>query len=133
MAMPGADEEDRPTFPDDPSVQHRHLSRLLHRLKHAVRAQDGACDLLALLIEDTQQHFASEEHMMERAEYPQFEEHCQRHAKLLGHLESLRSECKTRNIALTPAVADQLHNWFVDHELTSDADMLAFLGLAPER
>ena len=131
--MRGVEEGDRPTYPDDPAMQHRHLSRLLHRLQQAARTQDGGCELLDLLVEDAQQHFASEEHLMERAEYPQFEDHCQRHAKLLGHIEALRQECKSGNISLTPAVADQLHNWFVDHELTADADMQAFLRLAPER
>lgn len=129
--MRQADDEDRPTYPDDPTLQHKNLGRLLHRLQHASRAGDPeACAVLETLIEETQQHFASEEHAMERAEYPQLDDHCQRHAKLLAHLELLGAECRTRNI-LSPAVVDQLHNWFVDHEQTADAELLAFLGFAP--
>jgi len=122
--------EDRPTFPDDPSVQHGHLARLLARLKETVAAGAEAgevCQALAVLVADVRQHFDSEEYSMDRAEYPLRDEHRERHAKFLHHLESVRAECGKEERGLAPAVAEQLENWFFDHEQTADAELLSYL------
>ena len=120
---------DRPTFPDDPSVQHSHLARLLVRLKAVSVANDPGevCRMLDLLASDVRQHFASEEYMMERMDYSLIDEHRERHAKFIHHLERLQAECGDVGGSLAPAVAEQLENWFHDHEHTADADLLSFL------
>jgi hemerythrin-like metal-binding protein len=128
------DDEDRPTFPDDPAVQHENLARLLLRLEQLACADAegrGICELLSALLGNAALHFAAEEHAMERAEYPDLEEHRNRHAKLMRHIEQLRSECEARGGKLSPAIAEQLQKWFDDHEQTADAEMLSFLGIAP--
>lgn len=125
--------EDRPTFPDDPSVQHSHLARLLLRLKNVVVASNDPKEvvtMLEVLIVDVRLHFAAEEHTMERAEYPAIEEHRERHAKFVHHLETLQAECGTRGSGMAPAVAEQLENWFHDHEQTADAELLSFMATA---
>ena len=131
MQLEDDEAEDRPTFPDDPSVQHSHLARLLLRLKHVASASNEPKEvsaMLDMLIVDVRQHFAAEEHTMERAEYPAIEEHRERHSKFVHHLERLQAECAERGGGLAPAVAEQLENWFNDHEQTADAELLSFLG-----
>jgi hypothetical protein len=41
---------------------------------------------------------------------------------------SVRAECVDGNKGLAPVVAEQLENWFHDHEQTADADLRAHLG-----
>lgn len=124
------DGEDRPTFPDDPSVQHSQLATALAQLKRAARAGGdprGVCSLLGALIEDLRQHFAAEEYAMERDDYPHTEDHREGHRKFLRHIERVRAECVDGNKGLAPVVAEQLENWFHDHEQTADADLRAHL------
>ncbi len=122
--------EDRPTFPDDPSVQHGHLAGLLSRLERLTSTQHGlpqVQSLLEVIISDVSQHFAAEEYAMGRAGYPQLDDHRLRHGKLLRHLETLREENVSGGGPLVPAVAQQLVNWFRDHEHTADAELQAFM------
>lgn len=122
--------EDRPTFPDDPTVQHGHLAGLLMRLARLTSAPHEAPQVQALLdviITDVSQHFAAEEHSMERTGYPQLDDHRARHGKLMRHLETLRAENAAGGRPLVPAVAEQLVNWFRDHEQTADSEMQAFV------
>ncbi|MBK7585573.1 MAG: hemerythrin family protein [Myxococcales bacterium] len=129
--MLGDDEAgDRPTFPDDPSIQHGHLAGLLARLKAIVSAEHEprqVFELLHVLLTDVRQHFAAEEHTMDRLEYPLLEEHRERHSKFLRHLETVETETRALKAGLSAAVATQLENWFHDHEQTADADLLAYL------
>ncbi len=122
--------QERPTFPDDPTVQHGHLARSLTTLQNAVKASgDGRAvrQLLDHLIEDLRQHFAAEEHAMERAEDPQLDDHRERHHKFLLHLERVRADAGEHASGFSPAVAEQVERWFHDHEQTADADLRAFL------
>lgn len=124
--------EDRPTFPDDPSVQHGHLATSLSQLRRVVQAgsEPGVvCELMDRLLGDLRLHFAAEEHAMERGEYPQLEEHRERHHKFLRHVEAVRADCADRSKGLSPVVAEQLENWFHDHEQTADAELRAHFGV----
>jgi len=105
-----------------PSIDadHRHLHDLLNLFLR--RASEEAeprelAQILNTLIERTREHFAREEAMMDRTDYPELAAHKAEHDRLLaqlGHIHERYLEGEAPH-QLTRDTAEFLTRWLVDH------------------
>ncbi len=118
---------------DIPEIDSQHetmisLVNLLHEtmLQGADKAAlDG---LLSQLIEHTQTHFAYEEELMSRYNYPGYEEHKLEHNRLIQHLADLIERYKSGELLLSFAVVLELKGWAVVHIVKLDKRLGTFLN-----
>ena len=118
---------------DIPEIDSQHetmisLVNLIHEtmLQGADKATlDG---LLSQLLEHTQTHFAYEEELMSRYNYPGYEEHKSEHDSLLQHLVDLTARYNKGELLLSFAVALELKGWAVVHIEKSDKPLGTFLN-----
>jgi|GEM_PF-4581150 len=102
---------------------HKQEIELVTKLYNAAKANESklAFELLNELIKETQQHFLSEEHMMQEADYPDYHSHKHEHMMQLLDLQSILSFYEMTNDthsiytyledALTPWVIAHVQNW----------------------
>ena len=117
---------------DIPEIDSQHealisLINLLHEtmLQGADKASlDG---LLSQLLEHTQTHFAYEEGLMSRYNYPGYEAHKSEHERLMQHLLDLTDRYKNGDLLLSFAVVLELKGWALVHIEKSDKPLGTFL------
>jgi hemerythrin-like metal-binding protein len=107
-------------------ITHRAFVNLVNAL--------GACDrsrfveLFPELVVHTRAHFAAEEEMMERSEFPATSEHRSEHARVLGEMERFAAGLRDGRTQLARAyVIDALPRWFYLHAETMDSALAAHL------
>jgi hemerythrin len=118
---------------DIPEIDSQHetmisLVNLLHEtmLQGADKAAlDG---LLSQLLEHTQTHFAYEEELMSRYNYPGYEKHKSEHYRLIHHLVDLTERYKSGELLLSFAVIFELKGWAVVHIAEFDKPLGTFLN-----
>jgi len=88
-------------------------------------ALDG---LLSRLLEHTQTHFAYEEELMSRYNYPGYEAHKSEHNRLMQHLIDLAERYSNGKLLLSFAVALELKGWAAVHIEKSDKPLGTFLN-----
>jgi len=88
-------------------------------------ALDG---LLSRLLEHTQTHFAYEEELMSRYNYPGYEAHKSEHNRLMQHLIDLAERYSNGELLLSFAVALELKGWAAVHIEKSDKPLGTFLN-----
>jgi hemerythrin len=118
---------------DIPEIDSQHerligLVNLLHEtmLQGADRAAlDG---LMSQLLEHTRTHFAYEEQLMSRYNYPGYEAHKAEHNRLMQHLTDLAERYTKGELLLSFAVVLELKGWAVVHIEKSDKPLGAFLN-----
>lgn len=112
-------------------TQHRHLFDLINGLWACVLSPMPPPQLLvalARLEQHTLAHFADEEHFMRLMDYPLLPEHAQQHQRFLAHLEAERQRVETGQ-DLTPAQAQVITDWLLDHIDVADRSYAAFTQL----
>jgi hemerythrin len=87
-------------------------------------ALDG---LLSQLLENTQIHFAYEEELMSRYNYPGYEEHKSEHNSLIQQLVKLTTRYNKGELLLSFAVVLELKGWAVVHIEKLDKPLGTFL------
>jgi len=110
--------------------QHETMINLVNQIHETMLqgADRAALDgLLSQLLEQTQVHFAYEEELMSRYNYPGFEEHKSEHNSLVQHLVDLTARYKRGELLLSFAVALELKNWAVVHIEQLDKPLGTFL------
>jgi hemerythrin-like metal-binding protein len=110
--------------------QHETLIRLINLLHETMLqgADKAALDkLLSQLLEHTQAHFAYEEDLMTRYNYPGYELHKSDHNRLMQHLMDLTARYKQGEILLSFAVVLELRGWALVHIEKSDKLLGTFL------
>ena len=118
---------------DIPEIDSQHeslinLINLLHEtmLQGADKATlDG---LLSQLLEHTQTHFAYEEVLMSRYNYPEFEAHKSEHKRLMQHLVDLTDRYNNGDLLLSFAIVLELKGWALVHIENSDKPLGTFLN-----
>jgi hemerythrin len=106
---------------------HQRLLRRVNALLAAVASGGPATVQSALgeLRSETEAHFAREETLMREAHYPELEQHCARHQRLLRELSTLRVTLDASGKLRVPfAPAKYIRRWFAAH-ITGDDRMLA--------
>jgi len=118
---------------DIPEIDSQHemmisLVNLIHEtmLEGADKATlDG---LLLQLLEHTQTHFAYEEELMSRYNYPGFEAHRSEHSRLIEHLVDLIARYNKGELLLSFAVVLELKGWAIVHIEQLDKQLGTFLN-----
>ena len=111
--------------------QHRHIIALVNAVETAA-SDDGGLDtidaVLSHLVRFLENHFSSEERLMEAIAYPSLEEHRQQHRACVALLSRLTAE---REIDIERVIV-WLSDWLENHVLGSDQGYAAFLRDDPE-
>ena len=118
--------DDGPEIPKDLSVgipaideEHRHILRMIHRLKAAGadRGGDAAREVLLDLREYTVRHFKHEESLLLSADYPEIDEHIAEHRSLTKKVDQLMAESGQMH---RDNLMQLLDNWIRHHILEVD-------------
>lgn len=105
--------------------QHKGLVKTLNDLHAAMMAgqEKGVTgDLLKTLVKYTHQHFAAEETLMQRAQYPQFAAHCGQHKDLTAQVEKFVGRYERGEISLNVDLLMFLRDWLMKHIQKSDRE-----------
>ena len=116
-------------------AEHRHLVSLVNALHEAQtkgNGQNECAELLKKIVEHAKLHFAHEEQLMTESAYPRLERHRAQHA---GLISSVANTCSwvdtgaidTNHSAVSAALLNFLKKCLLDHIVTHDMDMGAFL------
>jgi hemerythrin-like metal-binding protein len=111
--------------------QHETMISLVNQLHETMLqgADKAALDgLLSQLLEHTQTHFAYEEELMSRYNYPGYEEHKSEHNRLIQDLVEFTGRYKKGELLLSFAVALELKGWAVVHIEKLDKPLGTFLN-----
>jgi len=107
--------------------EHQWLFSLVAKSQAALSS--GCCrqieEIFDELFDYTCRHFANEEALMARIQYPHYLDHCQQHERLRSRLQQLRSEERK----CQPAIATMtfLVDWLKCHTTTSDRRIGSFM------
>jgi hemerythrin len=108
---------------DSIDKQHQKLFDMLNELHDAMKLGKGgqvAPIVLKSLVQYTRQHFADEERMMLRANYPEFARHKAEHDKLTADVVQMVHDFEAGKIPLSMKLLDFLRQWLQKH--INDAD-----------
>jgi len=117
--------------------QHKGLFSTLNALHNALLNHDDLAHVdkfLTVLTRQTETHFHSEEEFMCTYDYPDYESHKRIHDLLLHQLEDLQSAQQSlgtkhfrQHWLERQEIADFLSQWLVDHIVSEDLKLGAFL------
>ncbi len=113
--------------------QHQKLFDIVNELHDAMKAGKGSQltpEIVKRLAEYAWEHFAHEEDMMKRANYPDFSNHKAEHDKLKGEVARMASGIRGGNAILTMHLQEFLCNWLQSHILQRDMKYSAPLRAA---
>ncbi len=117
---------------DDLDADHRRLLDKIDDLLNALSHRDETRVLMACgaLRAAAHEHFATEEALMRDAQYPDLEQHCLSHRRLLDSLTALRFTLDSaERFATTMGPYVFLERWFVAHLANDDRRFDAFMAL----
>jgi len=103
--------------------EHQQLFVLAERLHRAMLEGNGKAILvnfLARLVDYTCYHFAHEEQLMERIEYPGYGQHQQEHRELRSRAREMQDRAASGEVTMTIDVAQFLMEWVKHHIIASD-------------
>lgn len=106
-------------------TEHRRLFEILATVHDALLSNDFSAGpiiskAIAELLEYTNQHFASEEAIMESAGYPALAEHRALHRDLVARLREIEIRAEFEDQYGPAELAAFLYSWLADHILTED-------------
>ena len=110
--------------------QHETLIGLVNQLHQTMLrgADKKALDaLLSQLVESTRNHFAYEEELMSRYNYPEYEDHKSEHERLMQHLADLVERYTSGELLLSFAVVLELKTWAIVHIENADKPLGTYL------
>jgi len=110
--------------------QHETMTSLVNQIHETMLqgADKAALDgLLSQLLETTQLHFAYEEELMSRYNYPGYEAHKSEHNNLIQQLVKLTTRYNKGELLLSFAVVLELKGWAVVHIEKLDKPLGTFL------
>lgn len=125
------------TWKDDYSVgierldaDHKRLMNLINRLQTAADYDTGSGfvdEALDELVDYTKNHFAREEELMEKYEYPDFEEHKRQHRKMVEKVDGMLDHYKEDPDTTVDELVQFLKNWLINHIAGTDQQYSGFL------
>lgn len=110
---------------------HQKLISLINKLYVNMEAGDGEEVLkktLSELIEYTDWHFAAEEEVFEKYNYPELKMHVKQHQALLSKARELQNGLENGESVLTNEVLDFLQDWVNNHILKTDRQYSGFMS-----
>ncbi len=109
--------------------QHKRWVDILNELGTALlefKGPEVAESVLKRLFDFTMEHFATEERLFKKYNYPEEKEHKAEHAKLLAKVAKFKKEFARGNKMVGTDLMEYLKNWFKDHVLTTDYRYVPF-------
>jgi hemerythrin len=103
--------------------QHKKLVTHLNDLYEAMKVGKGKVALdgvLNGLVQYTKDHFATEESLMKLYDYPEYEDHKQKHDKMAEHVVKLKQKVDSGEISNPLQITDFLKEWLGKHILSTD-------------
>ena len=112
--------------------QHKELFRRFGNLLDACdqgKAKEEVCNLLLFLGVYVMTHFATEEEVMLRHNYPHYQSHKEEHDNFTRDLHSLEEQLRQEGatIQLVIQTNKTMISWLVNHISVSDKEMATFL------
>lgn len=107
------------------------LFNIINKLSDAMsrgEAQKGLVSILDELIEYTDWHFAAEEVIFDRYDYPHKEDHKKVHKSMLEKARQLYNDAELGRDIMSTEVLDFLQDWIVDHIMVVDKKYEAYLA-----
>jgi hemerythrin len=111
-------------------AQHKRLFQLADEMHVAMTAGKGKQILnqtLASLISYTKSHFASEERLMQRYNYPDYPKHKVEHDKLTSQVVAFQTDFNAGRAIMTLDLMHFLKNWLAHHIGKTDQRVAAFI------
>ena len=110
--------------------QHQQLFEIVNALHDAVVTRKNVYtmqELLEALANNTTEHFQTEEALMMRVDYPDYDRHKQTHDCLLSKVDNLLLKFRDRNTeAVTTEITQFLTEWLAHHIKGEDKKMIQF-------
>lgn len=75
----------------------------------------------------TKEHFNTEEIMMKKYAYPDFEQHKLEHSKFIERLKSFKTDFENNKITISIEVLNFLKDWLLNHIFISDKKYMPLL------
>lgn len=107
-------------------MQHRRLVGLINELSDAMMIKQGfrtVPHVLEELLDYVQQHFTTEENLMQKLDYPGLEEHTQNHLAMTTKVLELKKLHKQDHAVAAQEVLKILCDWLKNHILVSDLEI----------
>jgi hemerythrin-like metal-binding protein len=102
---------------------HKELFALTNELYEAMRVGKGS-QIVEHIVEElkeyTKSHFAAEEALMAKANYPALSTHREEHRKLIESVDQLQKDMKDGAVGQSVGVATFLNDWLVNHIKKTD-------------
>jgi hemerythrin len=103
---------------------HRTLFKLIDRLNDAVLEKNEyelVGEVLGSLLDYTKMHFAAEEHLMQKADFPGLEQHKKAHDRLVAQVQELQRRHKGGDSKVTTEISQfMMKDWLLSHILGMD-------------
>ncbi len=115
--------------------EHMVLVELINEMFVIVRDKGSVATLneaIAKLIEYTEVHFADEEDVMEKVNYPLLEEHKEIHVNLLEQVFEFQKQIESEGENLRTDLYKFLRDWLINHILDEDMKYGEYLKDDPE-
>jgi hemerythrin len=116
--------------------QHQALFEIAQQLYDALSRADGiavAEDVFNRLMEYSANHFAAEERLMEKHEYPSLKTHRAEHRAFSNKLTEFKKNFKAGNASVLSDMLPYLQSWIKDHVQRSDHQYSEFLKAHGEK
>ena len=118
---------------DAPGIdaQHKKLFDLINNLHAAMiqgRGQEVIGQILDGLVDYTKVHFADEERMLEKINYPDLQAHVAEHDVFIRKAYALQTDFRNGKLAMTLPVMEFLKDWLINHILKTDKKYMPFVN-----
>jgi hemerythrin len=113
-------------------AQHQELFRIVNELQAACDeglGEERVDQVLGWLLSYTIEHFAAEEDLMVRSEYPAlaFRAHISQHDELKHRVDELLKRCKGGELTTAMPVVDLVGEWLGDHIDRTDRQLVEYV------
>lgn len=111
---------------------HQHFFQIINKLQDAMSRGKGMeilGALLAELVDHAESHFASEERLMRKYDYPDYQTHHNQHQWMRDKINSLQQQTKNNKLLLSGEVYHHLERWMNAHIIHSDQEFSDFVKL----
>lgn len=108
---------------------HKRLLELVNRVVSAYSfdmGDDFSQEIFNKLIDYTKYHFAREEQLMEKYDYPGWEDHKLQHGKFIVKINDFYNQLENNGVTFYE-VFDFLRDWWINHIGKSDDDLGAYI------
>jgi len=117
-------------------TQHKKWIGYINELYDAVKEKRGEAEqaeILENVVIYTRYHFASEERLLKRIDYPSLDEHHQIHERMTQKAIAMQKEVNAGQADRCLELIELLRTWLVDHILTEDKKYSEFVVVKSKR